>query len=204
MSLILEALRKLEREKQAPDRGFLVMAHTPWGAGRRWSILAFAGLLLAVAVAASLATAIVLRRGLTPVAPPTGAASPQPAGGSVPAPVGAQGPRAATAPSTPSPAAPVPQAKQDPVAPSPQATPQAAASVPPAVPARAPSQHPAAPPLPELRLMAISQQDGRPVAILNDRLVREGDSFDGVRIVRIGDTEVEVEVHGQKRVLTFQ
>jgi len=30
-----KALRKLEREKQAPERGFLVMAHTPWGAGRR-------------------------------------------------------------------------------------------------------------------------------------------------------------------------
>ena len=42
------------------------------------------------------------------------------------------------------------------------------------------------------------------MAIVNDRLVREGDSFDGIRILRIGATEVEVEVHGQKRVLTFQ
>ncbi len=33
MSLILEALKKLEREKQAPDRGFLVVAHVPWPAG---------------------------------------------------------------------------------------------------------------------------------------------------------------------------
>ena len=32
MSLILEALKKLEREKQSPDRGFLVMAHVPWAA----------------------------------------------------------------------------------------------------------------------------------------------------------------------------
>jgi hypothetical protein len=52
-------------------------------------------------------------------------------------------------------------------------------------------------------LTAISQQDGRPVAILNDRLVREGDMFDGVRIVRIGEAEVEIEVEGQRSVVSF-
>jgi hypothetical protein len=41
------------------------------------------------------------------------------------------------------------------------------------------------------------------VALVNDRLVFEGDSFDGVRIVRIGEAEVEVEVRGQRRVLRF-
>ena len=54
MSLILEALKKLEREKQTPpDRGFLVVAHVPWPAGGRgrslWlggvGALAVAGLL---------------------------------------------------------------------------------------------------------------------------------------------------------------
>ena len=48
----------------------------------------------------------------------------------------------------------------------------------------------------ELRLNAISERDGQPVAIVNDRLVREGDSFDGVRVLRIGEAEVEVEVGG--------
>jgi hypothetical protein len=52
-------------------------------------------------------------------------------------------------------------------------------------------------------LTAISQQDGRPVAILNDRLVREGDMFDGVRIVRIGEAEVEIEVEGRRSVVSF-
>jgi hypothetical protein len=56
---------------------------------------------------------------------------------------------------------------------------------------------------PELRLNAISRQDDRPVAILNDRLVREGDVFDGIRVIRIGETEVEVEVRGQRRVIRF-
>jgi hypothetical protein len=41
------------------------------------------------------------------------------------------------------------------------------------------------------------------VAILNDRLVREGDLFDGIRVVRIGETEVEVEVNGQRRLVRF-
>ena len=55
----------------------------------------------------------------------------------------------------------------------------------------------------ELRLNAISRRDGRPVALINDRLVFEGDGFDGVKILRIGETEVEVEVRGQKRILRF-
>ena len=41
------------------------------------------------------------------------------------------------------------------------------------------------------------------MALVNDRLVFEGDSFDGVRILRIGEAEVEVEVRGQRRVLRF-
>ena len=34
MSLILEALRKLEREKAAGDRGFVVLSQVPWVSGR--------------------------------------------------------------------------------------------------------------------------------------------------------------------------
>jgi hypothetical protein len=41
------------------------------------------------------------------------------------------------------------------------------------------------------------------VAILNDRLVREGDAFDGIRVLRIGEAEVEVEVGGVRRVIRF-
>jgi hypothetical protein len=55
----------------------------------------------------------------------------------------------------------------------------------------------------ELRLNAISQRDGRPVALINDRLVFEGDSFDGIKVLRIGETEVELEVRGERRLLRF-
>ncbi len=41
------------------------------------------------------------------------------------------------------------------------------------------------------------------MALINDRLVFEGDSFDGVRVLHIGESEVEVEVKGQKKVLRF-
>jgi len=46
----------------------------------------------------------------------------------------------------------------------------------------------------DVRLTAISQKDGRPVVLINDRLMFEGDSFDGVKVLRIGEAEVEVEV----------
>jgi hypothetical protein len=56
---------------------------------------------------------------------------------------------------------------------------------------------------PPYQLQAISAQNGHPVAILNDRLVREGDSFDGVKVLRIGADEVEIEVAGRRRVVKF-
>jgi hypothetical protein len=34
-------------------------------------------------------------------------------------------------------------------------------------------------------------------------MVYEGDSFDGVKVVRIGDNEVEIEIDGQRRVIQF-
>jgi hypothetical protein len=198
MSLILEALRKLEREKQAPERGFLVMAHTPWGVGRRWSTLTVAGVLLVAAALASILTAIALRRG-----PAAGAraavTSPHPVASTTP--VAGVGSPAVSAASL----AAIPASQPAPAA-IPLALPAAGATAPasPPSPAIAPSSRPAPSPAPDLRLLAISEQDGQPVAIVNDRLVREGDSFDGIRILRIGAAEVEVEVQGKKRVLTFQ
>ncbi len=55
----------------------------------------------------------------------------------------------------------------------------------------------------EVRLNAITQRDGRPMALINDRLVFEGDSFDGIKVLHIGEAEVEVEIRGQRRVLRF-
>ena len=46
-------------------------------------------------------------------------------------------------------------------------------------------------------------QEGGPVAVLNGRLMREGQSLDDVRVVRIGPDEVELESHGRRRILKF-
>jgi hypothetical protein len=173
VSLILEALKKLEREKGVPERGFLVMAHLPWARSGKVGArrLGLAALALALAAAGFL-----LWRSRAPlVAPaptPTLAALPPRAGVvALPSPTVAPPAPAATAPpATPAPDRPAPR-------------PPEAAS--------------------EFRLNAITVQDGHPVAVLNDRIVREGDSFEGVRVLRIGETEVEIEVRGERRVIRF-
>jgi hypothetical protein len=81
--------------------------------------------------------------------------------------------------------------------------PVAAEAPPPPPDVSAPAPRTAPAPARTLRLTAISVRDGHPIALLNDHLVREGDSFDGVKVIRIGETEVEVEVGGKKRVVGF-
>jgi hypothetical protein len=214
MSLILDALRKLEREKGAQEPGVLVVGSVPWGERSRLKSLALrAGGVLALALAVLLG--FLLRRG--PAGPPplsTRTATPAP-----------QAAPAASASSTPVQIAGPPRSEpRASITPPPQRTrlaPDAAsaparpASVVPltgdareAPPAEASADSPPAPaaratPSGELRLTAISERDGKPVALINDRLVFEGDSFDGVRVIRIGVAEVEIEFKGQRRVLRF-
>ena len=200
MSLILEALKKLEREKQAPDRGFLVMAQVPWaGEGRRGQMA-----LMAVVLAAAVAVGFVARwltgRDAPPApAGPVGVASVPP---TLPPPL--------SSPPAP-PLRPAVQADVVPpfprvVTPAPRRTAPARASTAPAVsppPSLAETAPPAAEPLPALRLEAISQQDGVAVAIISGQLVREGDSVAGAMVVRIGVQEVELETDGRRSVLRF-
>ena len=203
MSLILEALKKLEREKKAPERGFLVTASAAWPS-RRGVGAGAAYLLAGLALAGAGAVGAWLVLGTT--RPPPRVEAPPPA----------------TLPSTTS---PPPARAALPVAPArpatlPLATPWAPPASPSAVP---PALHATPAPTPEpaeaaaseappdatpradapLRLEAISRRDGKPVAVLSGRLVHEGDSFDDVRVLRIGDAEVEVEIGGQRRVLGF-
>jgi hypothetical protein len=192
MSLILEALKKLEREKGVPERGFTVLAATPWPArhrDRRIGLLA-AGLL----VAGGIALGVALRP--TPQAAPTAVPAAAPSSLAAvlkPAPV----PTTVTA----APAVfPTPWRRS--AAPTPAPPPAEGAPV--AVPAERPAPPPTTAPAAEpLRLQAISERDGHPVAVLNERIVREGDEFDGIRVLRIGPGEVEVEVRGRRRILTF-
>ncbi len=202
MSLILDALKKLERDKDAREPGVLVVGSVPWGArtrSRRPLAVALAGM----GLVALLAFALWPRdRSARPAAAPSPSASPSAL---------AQTPPTSAAPPVATPAtapAASPPAARRPSVPSSAAT----AEVPSAEPGRAQDDTPPSSPPPaaagapttdDLRLNAISQRDGRPLALINDRLVFEGDSFDGVKVLRIGEAEVEVEVRGKRRVLRF-
>ncbi len=196
MSLILEALRKREREKQVTERGFLVVAPTAWAQSRGRNVaLTFAAAIVAFGLGALVTS---WRRPAAPAAPAAAARA---------APVTAI---AHSAPGTvlPAPAATVPTTlPRQAIAPIPVPTttltaathePEPVAIAAPPVPSPTPLASPAA-----LVLQAISQRDGRPVALINDRLMREGDEFDGVRVVAIRDAEVELEVRGERVTLRF-
>jgi hypothetical protein len=195
VSLILEALKKLERDKQAPDRGFLVVAHVPW-AGKAQGRKLWLGLLGALLVLAAGVAYWRLRSG-APATAPAVVVAPE---ATLAAP--SMAPRA-----LPSSAAALPAVSL--AAPVRSPAPSGPAIPGPSTPSIVPRDEP----LPsattsprseeELRLNAISQQEGRWVAVLNDRLVREGDEFDGIRVVRIGETEVEVEIAGRRSVVRF-
>jgi hypothetical protein len=208
MSLILDALKKLDREKDARDPGVVVVGSVPWGARqpsrRPLALAGLAALLLAVLAGAWWALRPTPRAtppapAVPPAAVPTTVAPRSPVA-TVPSP--AQ-PRTASPPAAARDA--VPPERPPVLAPAP-APPPASTTAAPAevVPGEAPAAATGAARSPdELVLQAISERDGRPVALLNDRLVREGDSFDGVTVVRIGASEVEVEVRGRRRVLRF-
>jgi hypothetical protein len=196
VSLILEALRKLERDKDAPERGFVVMTHVPWAqGGKRSRLVAVSAFALALAVGA-LAIALWRGRGVKPAAPEPRATAA--AAVPTPAPVASPPESPAKAP-TPAPfdARALALESKSRLTAAPEGT---AAS---ATPVASTPPRPSAQPRSDLRLNAISQQGGKPVAILNDRLVHEGDVFEGIRVIRIGETKVEVEVKGERRILRF-
>jgi len=189
VSLILDALKKLERDKGAREPNVLVVGSVPWGTRAR-SRLPLAAAAIAAVLVALVAFAL-WPRNRTP-RPATAAPSP---GTSSPAPAAAAG-RPAVAPHTTAAPGGAPFTAPEPRRPS---LPSARSDTPSARPAEATET----PGTEELRLNAISRRDGRPVALINDRLLFEGDGFDGVKVLRIGETEVEVEVRGVKRVLRF-
>ena len=230
MSFILDALKKLEREKQAREPEVVVVGPVPWGGadrsrGRRKLVLS--GVALAVIVGATgwwLASGSRFDAGPKPLptslteagpktAPEAALVATTPTQQASPA----QGepstaPRRAAA-TTP---APAPRRlglpgneKVAPRAEAPEPTVSEGSAPPPVETAVIVEDVPPAPPAAddpgdvEFRLSAISTRDGEPVALLNDRLVREGDAFEGVRILRIGATEVEIEVDGERRTIGF-
>jgi hypothetical protein len=195
VSLILEALKKLDREKQAPERGLLVVGPAAWpsrrGGRATAAMSAVVGAVLAVAGMAAVLWLYGRRSPPAQVSSSTQASLPAPPAAPV------------MAPPTPTAERPTVAAGRAPARPpAPAATPArgAAAAVPEPQGVKAPKASPAAD---RFQLQAISARDGHPVAVLNDRLVREGDVFDGVRVVRIGADEVEIEVAGRRRLVKF-
>ena len=180
MSLVLEALKKLDREKGRDERGFVVMATAPWPtrAPRRWPAWAALGMATAGAVAA----VVTLRTARAPTALPASPAAATAVGGPPPAPV-----------VTTRPAGTVVRA----------VAPRIAAPARRETPAAAPSPLAPRPADPELRLQAISEREGQPIAIINDHLVRVGDEVDGIRVLAIRGAEVDVEVRGRRTTLRF-
>jgi hypothetical protein len=252
VSFILDALKKLEREKETREPGVVMVGPVTWGGAdrrRRGRLLAVAAAALVLVVALGLwwlsaspgpsAPGNESREATHPgggssdrlVSSPGGAPA-QPARPSPPPAEEAPAPRTAEAPghapSRASAALPPTPRRLD--LPAEETTPAAAGEydpssgeTEPAAPgplapsgnaetlAEGPvetgvSDAPAAPtsaPVPAFRLTAISTRDGEPIALLNDRLVREGDRFDDVHIIRIGETEVEIEVDGERRTIGF-
>lgn len=186
MSLIFEALKKLEREKQAPERGILVVGPTQWAGGgarvRPWVVVAGAVALVALGVAIGL----LFRQAPPPPAAPAAAAEAPP-------------------PALPVAALPPPAPRVAPVAPTPEPPPVLVVAAQRATPRPAEPTPQPTPAARDLTLQAVTEQNGVPVALINDRLMRVGDAFEGVKVIRIdpGEVEVEVEATGQRRVLTF-
>ena len=207
MSLIFEALKKLDREKQAPDRGFLVVGASAWGAGRRLRPLPIVVALAGAGVAGYLVAQWASRPKAEPpvavaaTAPPPSVAAPR----TVPPPT-----YAAPSPSTYEPTAaraPVPDAARQPSAPAVQPRPAPAQAEPaaarPARVAAAPTEVPAPAVETTYTLQAVTAQDGQPVAIVNGQLVRVGDVIEGARVLRIDADAVELEKDGRRIVVSF-
>jgi hypothetical protein len=199
VSLILDALKKLERDKDAREPGVLVVGSVPWGTRthhRRTFALALAGIgLVALVVFA-----------VWPRDRPARPAAAPPSSDSVPSPAPRIGVPAAPLATTAPPAVAPPERRRLTVPPSAAGPGSPPGSSPADGEVLATSPVPSrgtAPGPDDLRLNAISQRDGRPVALINDRLVFEGDGFDGVKVLHIGEAEVEVEVGGRKRILRF-
>jgi hypothetical protein len=196
VSLIFEALKKLEREKESPDRGVVVVAPGAWGEREPRSQSRTAAAIGLVLLGLGLA-AFALRPRARATEPASAAATPAPA--ATLAPVPDETPVVGRS----SDDVPPPSSRLVvPTAPSPHAA-AAAQSAEPETIALTPPPDPVAPHEPEFRLNAISSREGQPVALLNDRLVREGDMFAGVRVLHIGEDYVEIEVKGERRTIRF-
>jgi len=220
VSLILEALRKLERDRHTHERGFLVLAQPAWTpTGERAWTRGPALLGVAALAGGAVAAALLWPARTQPPAVPATAALPAPvtlsaatvAPDARPLPATAEpAPRARVA--WPEDRAPAPQTAAPAVTVTPRERPPAEAPATQADVPVADAEEPAgeAPEAPEaatvtgpLRLEAIAERDGQPVAIVSGQMVRVGDQIGAGTVVRIGTIDVEIETDGRRQILRF-
>ncbi len=186
MSFILDALRKVDRENRQSGEALPPVAAVEKlrkeTRNRRRQFAAMA----AIAVVSAAATATLLRRpSLREPAYPSAAVEP-----AVESPVvETKLPRTdlvvpERAPEPPPSERAVPRKRSEPPAPvAPEAEP--------------PSE------LPRLVLQGTSVLDGKPVAVVSDRRVFEGDTIEGAVVIRIEERSVELEYEGRRFTLTL-
>lgn len=213
MSLILEALRKMEQERKARQGGTLdirpeVLGHrrTAVPAKRRALPFVAAGLLLAAGLGVGLflrssgkhgplPVQLAARNGIDPADRPT--APPQlPPVAAVPPPAPLAQPAAVPQP------APAPPTIAAPVPPAPSSRPARRRSTDDAAPAITPA---AAPGGSEINVSGIAWQDERSLrrAVINGALLGEGAEVAGARVVEIGERRVKFSRGGQTFSVTL-
>lgn len=227
MSLIFEALKKLERDKRAPERGFAVVTESAWPAPRASRLPLALGAIGLLGLGLLLGRWMLVPRAAAPLPEPAGATpratapSPTVAARAVPdheypapaLPAGTVAP--SEAPAGEDPARHEFGPNTDAVAPPATAAPTEAAAAPPptTLTLESAASRVATPPVTlesaassaalTLTLEAVAQRDGAPVALIDGQLVREGDTIGGAVVVRIRPDAVELDVDGERRVLTF-
>lgn len=180
MSLVMEALRRVEKpDVRAGSIGAAVSAYQPKATRRGMATPLLLGL------AAGGATILLM----SPPSRPEGASAANSAA-PVASPQSAKGGAGLPPPLIVEPLT-LPEA-----APS-HPNPSAGAGPPPAALAATPRS--AAPARPALVLQAISERDSRPIAIVSDTLVREGDLLGSIRVLKIGEDFLEVLLEDGRR-----
>jgi len=199
MSFILDALRKVDREShQSAEIVPPVAAVEKLRKERVYRRRQFAAMAV-IAIASAAATALLLREQPPPREPaPTMEPAPQAAGiGAVVEIAAEELPAEET--EIPSTAVQVAQPQPEPPPPVAQeAPPETEAPVPVAPVEAVPPSDP-----PRLVLQGTSVLDGRPVAVVSDRRVFEGDTIEGATVIRIEERSVELEFEGKRFTLTL-
>ncbi len=205
MSFILDALRKVDHESRQgsdPTPPVVAIARLNKERVHRRRQLA---VMAAIAMLSAVSTAVLMRRSSLPEV----AGQPHAPGelNVATAPV-FEIPVEDLAPSTPAsvirerqPEEPAGEAERQQAPEVPSAEPEASVKGEAASPAVLAPEAPPEPPL--LVLQGTSILDGKPVAVVSDRRVFEGDTIEGAVVIRIDERSVELEFQGRRFTLTF-